>query len=221
MSAQNAERPELAPLPCWQTEGVSGSRTCPRLPEMIHCRNCPVFCAAGRVLLDQPVPPAQLSEWTQMVAQTREENQRSPYSAVVFRIGGEWLALPTTIFHEIVPASPIRCLPHLRNGVLSGLCSIRGEIRLCVSLEALLGIPRAPEQATLFCVIGDENGDWLFPVQEVAGIHRYAQTHVQPVPAATQAEINLFSRGILDCDGRPAGLLDEGMLLHALKRSIR
>lgn len=208
-------------LPCWVTQGVQGDRSCPRLPEAIHCRNCPVLREAGRALLDQPVAPGQLAEWTAFVAQAREESRRSPLSAGVFRLGNEWLALPTPVFHEIVPAAAIRRLPHQKEGVLLGLSCIRGEIHLCVSLEALLGVAPAQEAAAFFCVIGDGAGLWVFPAHEVAGIHRYAASQVQPVPAATGAGLNLFSRGILDCAGRPAGLLDEGMLLHALERSIR
>ncbi len=32
---------------CWNRIGVRGDRSCPKLAEHIHCRNCPVHAAAA------------------------------------------------------------------------------------------------------------------------------------------------------------------------------
>ena len=36
---------------CWNQIGVQGDATCPELPKVVHCRNCPVYAAGGRALL--------------------------------------------------------------------------------------------------------------------------------------------------------------------------
>src|SRR3981081_1849213 len=41
---------------CWNRIGVHGDRSCAELQRHIHCRNCPVFAAAARALLDVPAP---------------------------------------------------------------------------------------------------------------------------------------------------------------------
>lgn len=221
-AAPNAATPvEPGADGCWRSIGVTGARSCPRLQEYIHCRNCPVYAAAGRALLEQPASPAQLVEWTAGIAQERQERQRGTLSAGVFRIGEEWLALPTTFFFEVVNCMPIRRLPHAKDGIMLGLTVIRGEILLCMSLAALLGIDPGEEEPTRFCVIGGTDGRWVFPVQEVKGILHYRQAELQPVPTALNVGVQVFSHGLLDFNDWQAGLLDEHMLLHALERSIR
>jgi len=41
---------------CWNEIGVRGDRSCPRLKEHGHCRNCPVFSSAAAVRLDAQLP---------------------------------------------------------------------------------------------------------------------------------------------------------------------
>ena len=36
---------------------------CPRLDEVIHCRNCEVFTQAGRNLLERALPEEYKEEW--------------------------------------------------------------------------------------------------------------------------------------------------------------
>lgn len=206
---------------CWHRIGVAGSRTCPKLADHIHCRNCPTYASAGRALLNQTANDAQLMEWTTNIARERADRQRGQLSAGVFRIGDEWLALPTRIFAEIVDCVPVRRLPHTSGNIMLGLASIRGEIQICLSLAALLGIQTGGEPLRRFCLIGEGKGRWVFPVQEVLGIIRYREDELQEAPVAANAGLTLFSRGLLDCAGHLVGLLDEAMLLHAMGRSLQ
>ena len=65
----------------------------------------------------------------------------------IFRLGREWLALPTHVCQEMAEMRPIHTLPHRSGPVLLGLVNIRGSIRLCVSLRELLGLePRRRQQ---------------------------------------------------------------------------
>ena len=43
---------------CWNRIGVWGTETprCPKLEDVVHCRNCEVYSAAGRLVLERRLP---------------------------------------------------------------------------------------------------------------------------------------------------------------------
>ena len=45
---------------CWNRIGIRGDQSCPKLPEYVHCRNCPVYASAARRLLDRLPPQVEL-----------------------------------------------------------------------------------------------------------------------------------------------------------------
>src|SRR5947209_2742729 len=106
---------------CWNKIGVYGDASCPQLQQHVHCRNCPVYSAAAVDLLDGELPPDYLERWTGHIAQEKQVKELDTHSIVIFRLGGEWLALPTTAFMEIAGLRAIHSLPHRRNGVILGL----------------------------------------------------------------------------------------------------
>jgi len=74
-------------------------------------------------------------------------------SWLVFRIGDEWLGLPTTIFQQVAQLRPIHSLPHRRHRAVLGVVNVRGTLLVCASLARLFGIAsvvgqdgRRPEQ---------------------------------------------------------------------------
>src|ERR1041385_5603448 len=95
----DAEAP-LAIHDCWNTIGVEGNGTCRELLKFIHCRNCPVYSSAGRQLLDRPLPAEYGREQAEHYAQAKRFSQPSRLSVVLFRLGAEWLALPTSAVQE-------------------------------------------------------------------------------------------------------------------------
>ena len=58
---------------CWNRIGVQGDRSCPRLMEAVHCRNCPVFSAAGQQLFQREAPPEYLDEWTRQLVEFKSD----------------------------------------------------------------------------------------------------------------------------------------------------
>lgn len=223
---------------CWRTCGVMGDRTCADLAVHRHCRNCPAFARAGLSLLDRPPPEGLREEWTQRVAEPPSASTDRGHAVQVFRLGHEWLALPGNAFLEIVDPQPIRPLPHRDQPVLLGLTSVRGAIHLCVSLAALLHIhpdaelPEA-ERSRLraeagtgggtgrFCLLGDGGGTWVFPADDVLGMHRYRDEELEAVPATVPGTVQFMAQGILPVGGRRVGLLDPDLLFHAFERSAQ
>ena len=124
---------------CWNIIGVRGDRSCPELPGVVHCQNCPVFAAAGRHFLDAPSPPGYLEEWTERLAAPVEEAVADLESVLTFRLADEWLALPVRVLIEVTTLRPVHRVPY-RGGLLAGLVNIRGELHLCAHLARLLGI---------------------------------------------------------------------------------
>lgn len=133
---------------CWNQIGVQGDRTCPELETVIHCQNCSVYSQAGRSLLDRPAPEGYVAEWTALLGQPPQQTDyRTIVSVAIFRLGQEWLALPATVFNQVLEPAPVHSLPHRSDRILRGIVNVRGQILLCVSLHDLLGIAAAPNAA--------------------------------------------------------------------------
>src|ERR1700674_1360236 len=96
-------------------------------------------------LLDREVPEASLRESTAHVAAKKSVVELGTKSIVIFRIGTEWLSMPTDVFQEIGDRCTVRRLPDHRGGILSGLVNVRGELLLCVALGVILGLDKAPQ----------------------------------------------------------------------------
>ncbi len=129
---------------CWNRIGVGGDRSCPELREHVHCRNCPVYSAGAAELLDGDAPAGYLAEWTSHFAQPKRAEDIETRSIVIFRIGSEWLALPTSVVMEVANLLPIHSLPHRQSGAVLGLANVRGELLICVSLGQVVGVEKAP-----------------------------------------------------------------------------
>jgi len=212
--------------PCWNRIGVSGNGSCPELATHVHCRNCPVFCSAGRELLDCQAPEEYVSEWTNFLAQEKEDLSAGKESAVIFRLGPEWLALPVQLFKEVTPVRVIHRLPHRSNSILLGIVNIRGEIRLCVSLKGVLGIDDEPEEPDggsriykRMAVVEKERDHWVIPIDEIHGIHRYNHAELRKVPVTIAKAAVKFTSGMLPWQGKSVGFLDDELLFYSLRRS--
>ena len=213
---------------CWNKIGVRGDASCPELAKQIHCRNCPKYSAAASLLLDRDLPPDYREEWRihfsrEHVGEDRDEKLDSK-SIVVFRIGDEWLALPTGVFVEFIEMRAIHTLPHRRHGILLGLTNVRGELLICVALDKVLGvnkestIPRQRSLSKRLVVIRDQHSRIVFPVDEVQGILRFHPDELMPVPA-TVAKAS-HTKAILPWGDQAIAYLDEALLFYSLQRSL-
>lgn len=205
---------------CWRRIGTWGDRSCPELAAHVHCRNCPVYSENAARLLDAPVAAAYLRENARHYAQAKTAVRPGAKSAVVFRLAREWLALPTEVFREIAPARPIHSLPHRPDRTVLGVANVRGELLVCVSLAAALGIDGGPGAEARLAVIGRGSDRFAFPADEVAGLHRYDDAALAPVPATLAHARAVYTRGLFAWDGRSVGVLDAELLFHTLNRSL-
>ena len=217
-----------AVVDCWNKIGVRGDSSCAQLEVHVHCRNCPVYAAAAAGLLDSEPPADYLDHWTRQVSQPKAQTDHDALSVLIFRIGAEWLALPTSVLQEIASLRTVHSIPHRRDGVLMGLANIRGELSVCVSLQRILnleqqelavaGNQRVAERRLL--VLQSEGKRAVCPVDEVHGIQHFQRQAATPPPATVARAAAAYTHAILDWNRKSVGLLDAERLFQTINSSL-
>lgn len=213
---------------CWNTIGVWGNETprCPELEKLTHCHNCPVYSNAGRMLLNREHDDVYLDEWTTNLNKPRAEAEHNLKSALAFRIGDEWFALPTAIIREITHCDKHHSLPHRKNQILRGLVNVRGELLLSVSLGYLFRLNKPEIDSSKnktherYIVISDQGNYFAFPASEVKDTLRYDFDNLQKTPSTLDDVSSNYVMGIIEHDDMHIGLLDTELLFSALHRNI-
>jgi chemotaxis-related protein WspD len=210
---------------CWNRIGIRGDKSCAKLIEHVHCRNCEVYAAAATRLLDRY---SLSQEHVALYDQAKDTQQQATQSLIVFRLGDEWLALATRTLVEVSPLAPIHSLPHQRSRALLGVANVRGALVPCVSLSELLGLDagtaaRSGRVVPRLLILAAQGGNVLAPVDEVLGIHAFDEQQVLEASASQSGQSaagGKFTRGVLLWQQRSVRLLDEDLLLHAVMRSL-
>jgi chemotaxis-related protein WspD len=186
--------------------------------------------AAGTLhFLNREPPEHYRREWTERIAASKTADGEATRSALVFRIGAEWLALPAQIFQQVANQCPLHTVPHRQNPVLLGLVNIRGELLLCASLGALLGISeidaplkvRRPQVIPRLLVARRQGNRVAFPVDEIHNIMRYAPASLRPAPSTLTRSNIPYTVGLLPWQEKTVGCLDDERLFHQLDESFR
>ncbi|HEX5462271.1 MAG TPA: chemotaxis protein CheW [Steroidobacteraceae bacterium] len=221
---------------CWRRIGVHGDRSCPELTRHIHCRNCPTYAAAGRRVLDTPMPAQYREEWAGQLARPITRPERHTGSAVVFRVGVEWFGIPTELCSGILPERSIHSLPHRRGGPVLGLANVEGTLVLCISLAAVLGLafedgqgatfpdpratvsasPRTAGGSARLLVVASPQGRLALPIQEAHGVCRFRERDLHAVPATLAKCRANHTRAVLPLAERAVALLDTESLFRSL-----
>ena len=218
---------ELVALPvldCWNSIGVKGDRTCPKLRDAIHCHNCEVFADAARAFLDRPAPAGYLAEVTDSFSSANEGKPVQSISAVVFEVGDQLLAIDTKAVVEVTSPRRAHRVGHRNGRIFSGIVNIHGQLELCCSLSGLLQIDaRASDAAgsARMLLIEHQGLRWSFEVGAVHGVHRFEASEVSPVPATSQQDVASYMQSVLRFGERRAGHLDLEKTFRALESSLR
>lgn len=211
---------------CWNRIGVRGDVSCPELQRRVHCHNCPVHAEAALALLDREPPAGTHAGWTTHFAEPLASAVTGTVAIFVFRIGGDWFAMPVGLVAEVAPERTIHTLPHRRRELVLGVVNLHGALVVCLSLAAMLGLDSAassrPERQferarMLMLRQGDVRA--ACPVDEVSGIHRVdpaALVETPPSVAGARACVTHVWRWR---DGT-VGVIDESLLCQAIRRSV-
>lgn len=206
------------PASCWRVIGVQGGdQSCERLIEVLHCRNCPIYAAAARELLNRESPEDEGAE--RPVAALRAN---SGQTALVFRLGQQWLGLPPGLVAEVAGNPPVRRLAHRTDGRIEGVVNVRGELRLCVSLVELLGLGRREtggDRARLV-LVEDESGPLAFRCDEVRGLLPYADEATEPPPDTLRPPLDSCVRAMMPSAFGHVALLDAAAVTRLLRSAL-
>jgi chemotaxis-related protein WspD len=212
---------------CWSTIGVRGDGSCPELLQYIHCHNCPVYSMAASRVLDTEPSNDYIAAAGSHFAKPQPAVQRNAQSVLVFRIGAEWLALPTQVVVAVGNPRTIHSLPQRSKSVL-GLVNVHGELVVCVSLAHVLGLevsaaPTGQKQRTdhgRLLMIRRDDLRAACPVDEVHGIHRFQQAELIEAPSTVFRAAGTYSKQVIQWGQRTVGLLDDQFLFYSFKRGL-
>lgn len=173
----------------------------------------------GARLLDREAPAGYRAEWTEQLAKPPKKAEVTTASVMAFRVGSEWLALPSSWIGEVAPLRAIHSLPHRGGRALEGLVNVRGELLPCFSLERALGLAPEPVAggagARRLIVAGRGARRLVFRADEVFGVVRFDEARRLAAPGRVE-----LVKHLLDWKGRTLNLLEAESLWLALERSL-
>jgi chemotaxis-related protein WspD len=181
-----------------------------------------VYAASGRRLLDRPAPTDYVESWTSILAEEKVATETATAPYLVFRVGQAWLAFSASSLREITEPSVVRSVPHRPREILLGLVNVRGELHPCVSLHTLFGEEMAAHRSRTarFLVARWEGEDWVFPVDQVDGMHDVTVKDIEPLPVTLTNVAVVYTQGLFHCDGKTVAIIDESLLFGAVAEKI-
>jgi chemotaxis-related protein WspD len=213
---------------CWSRIGIAGDQSCELLPGHVHCRNCGVYAESAQRNLDRPVGAEYQREWAEHFRTPEQGDKQLDSSAVIFRIGREWLALPTGMFVEVAPTAQPHRLPHRNARGLRGIVNVGGKLYPCISLAELFGINEQEGAArsrrhtfARLLLVEWEGQSFALPVADLAGIVRYASGEVKPPATTINKGLVRYLTGVLPYEDMQVGCLDAALIGYQLARTLR
>lgn len=221
MEHRTSDMPEEKARNCWASIGVRGDKSCAALVEYAHCRNCPTYSEIAATLLDRPTIPRSDDDeaiYHGSVPIGRAKDQ----SALVVRLGSEWMGIAIQALDEVVEMRPIHHLPHQASPVVMGVANIHGELVLCLSLDRLLGIDAdaGVGKTRRLLVLRSPSGRLAVPVDEVQHTHSYEAADIIDPPAIIGRFGKSFTTGLLRWRDRTIARIDEQRVIEALERCL-
>lgn len=218
--------PEMHQLPhrnCWSSIGVRGDKSCQALAEHAHCRNCPTYSQIAATLLDRAVLHEPGDDWAEHYGAIAGIEKSKDQSAVIFRIGSEWLGIATQALDEVIELRAVHRLPHRHSPVVLGVANVRGELVVCVALDRLLGIVADPPEASKtrrLLVLRSASGRLAVPVDEVQHTHSYRSDDIIAPPTTIARSTSSYTTTLLPWRGRTVARLNETRVIEAFESSL-
>ena len=213
---------------CWNRIGVAGDQSCEKLTQFIHCRNCDVYASAAQGNLQRPVDAGYRRQWAEHFRQPLAGGDKLDSSVLVFRIGREWLALPTTLFVSVAPQAKPHKLPHRNERGLAGIVNVGGTLYPCMALADLLGVDESDGEAATgrhtfarLLLLQWEGQAYALPVADLHGIVRYAAAAVRTPAATINKGLTRFLSGVITHQDLHIGCLDATLIGYQLARTLR
>ncbi|MEL6158326.1 MAG: chemotaxis protein CheW [Cyanobacteria bacterium J06623_5] len=202
----------------------------------------PTDMTASACLLQRPMSAEYLAEQTaQLATALPKTGAGETCSAMIFRLGREWFALPAGLCVQVLPPVPAHTLPHRSNSTLLGVVNVRGQMLLKVSLIEILGLtphatanyaPEAPDNSIAeakgkiyprMMVVEklDGQGDsdvWVFEVDELDGIHAIGHDQLESAAAGIKTDAIACTSQVFLWQGHRVNYLEDEQLFEALRQ---
>ena len=180
-------------------------------------------------LLQRPPTEKYIYEWTELLKKEKGKvvkTKERGLSILIFRLQNELFALPSAVFYEVIESRPVHSVPYRSNHVIVGLVNVKGQMCLCAAMDNFLQIQKNETQPSLessqFMLIIERLGEqWVFPVDEILGIHELFMEQLNNSPVnITKSTVN-YLKGVFIFQDRITGLLDEDLLSNGLRRYVK
>ena len=220
--------PPVAVNDCWNRIGLHGDRSCEKLADVMHCRNCPAYAEGARTIMQRALPADYQRDWAAQFAAPEPLPVVTDQSVLVFRIGCEWLGLPARLCVTVAEMATAHRLPHRENPLLAGIVSIKGQLYPCMSLTALMAVgaeealqpsDRQVYPRLLVMQLGQQA--FALPVQALRSVHRYAASDLRAPPATANQKLHRYLTGVLDVEGLKVGCLDAELIGYQLAGALK
>ncbi|HEC29583.1 MAG TPA: hypothetical protein ENI65_08355 [Gammaproteobacteria bacterium] len=207
---------------CWNKIGVwrRGDDICSRLEYVIHCRNCDTYIENGLNLLDRAIPDGYIQSNTRLYRESKNDEDTTTVSCIIFRIDDEWFAFNTFVLDKINENENVHSIPHNKNSLLLGLVNIMGELEICLSLKPLVftGVrePSADNGTGRMMVISLESGKYVIKVDEIMGIFRISSNEMGQAPVSLTMSANNLISSVFEHNKFHIGLINEKNLQNCI-----
>ncbi|CCB86165.1 MULTISPECIES: chemotaxis protein CheW [Parachlamydia] len=179
-------------------------------------------------LLDRVPEESYIEEWTDLLMRPKErEKIVAEESAVIFRLSNEWLALSTFVLVEVTNRRPFHSIPHVTYPAFLGTVNFRGQLWMGVNMHVFLNIELTHEPieskafpASRMLAIEQANKRWVFPVDEVFGVHHFDRRILENVPVTVMRSNVNYLQGVFKWQNKNVAYIDSDLLFHSLERSI-
>lgn len=176
----------------------------------------------------RPIDAAYLDEWADHFRTPLATTEQVDASVVAFRIGAEWLALPTPMLLRVAPHVVPHRVPHRTARGLRGIVNVGGQLYPCVALAELLGIDADGGSARTgrhtfarLLLVQWEHRAYALPVADLHGVVRYAGARVQPPAATINRGVQPYLSGVLAEADMRIGVLEPALLGPQLAKALR
>jgi len=220
-----SEQQQITVDDCWNRIGVWAGReqrSCEELEAHSHCRNCPSYKAAGRMLLQRPVELMDPDELAIVVEKTTTD-----VSYVCFRVGQEWFSLITNKILSTINPLPVRKIPHVTASSVEGICYNDGDSLLVIDMASLIpginvaeGEEEGKKSFERFLLMSSPMGKLALRVNEVWGTQCCALSEFKAVSVADSDKSPVLIRYRLPWQGGEISDIETEVLYQMLKQQL-
>jgi chemotaxis-related protein WspD len=149
-------------------------------------------------------------------------------TALAFRIGREWLALPAAMVVSVAPLAPTHRIPHRDAHGLLGVVNVGGRLLPALSLAAVLAIDESDASDisgrhvfARLLVIDVLGQPCAVPVAELHGMLRYDPAGLAEPAATAERPRPEYLAGVLEHDKLRVAVLHDALLAPRLAGLLR